>query len=1143
MITQQTAFLYAFLYKASRTTISFLSLGAVLILWGNVHVAHSRQLYVSPTGSASGNGSESSPWDLQTALDQPTQLSAGDTLWIAAGTYVAPLEGFVSVLSGTEAAPIIVRNQSGGRATIDGALHVRGSDTWYWGLEFTTTSAPPSSLLTTQEQNTLIRSGTFRRSNIQADRGGRGNRFINNIIQSNYESVLFSGTKDDDWLYGNIIVQNGRIASNGVAGDAVLVQFDQANGAKMIAENVISNNLANGLLTSGGGFEVKGNVFIANGRDALNRGTGGGQILALELQSVTFRDNFFYVDPQTAREEITHGSLRESTGGSNVRFENNILANGGFSFIRLLGLSFTGNTVGPNAVLDTVWPTDASLGFTYSFDNNHYSNTRFSYSFLSSGGVESVSADTSDAGFQMWRDSLQTGLASGGDLQSDYTTETPTQTLVLVRPNQFETGRANVVIMNWSQQSSIEIPVVGLLQQGAQFSLRRVDDFFGSPLISGTYNGTSPVISSDLLGSLDNTNSVLGVFILINETVNGGNAITPPVLNRSLPGVTINDGGSLSIELEGTSPVFGDQDPLTYSAVSSKPGVATAGVNGSNLIVQSVSAGVTHIAVSANDGTGGISSVGFTVSVVGATEYHVTTSGSPSGDGSLSDPWDLQTALAQPLVVGPGDIISLHRGVYAGSFWGRLVGTKDAPIIVRSFPGEWAVIDIPAQPSFDAFVFGGQHTHYRDFEIRSSDTDKIRFGTGTSTRGEFLKLINLVIHDVATNTFGGRNEVYGSLIYNVGDNSADGQGHDFYVQNDHIDNPTLITDNIIFNPYGFGIHIFAGGTGRMEGIHMTGNVVFGSGVPHIQNYRFDNIIVGGGIINPPDNILLRENMGWIDNLNARSISLGRFNLGANKGVTLIDNYLKGETNFSTAWESISMTGNMFIGPVTGEVDLSQYSNNTYLDQLPVGSKVFIRPNAYEPGRANLVIYNWELGPSVDVDLAGLFDVGTPFEIRNAQNVFGSPLVAGMYDGNLVSVPMQGYEPVQPIGPGLISPDEFTAPEFAVFLVRRSDSGTFVSNETLDPDESIPSQFAIENVFPNPASTSLSVQYQLGEPGDVSMEVVDILGRRLLIAELGRMSPGQHSDTIELGSFPSGVLFLRITSGRRSVVKAFIKVEM
>src|SRR5438132_1714973 len=69
------------------------------------------EFYASPGGSASGDGSVTKPWDLQTALSQPTPVTPGSTIWLRAGRYTggAPRGEFLSKLTGTADAPIVVR--------------------------------------------------------------------------------------------------------------------------------------------------------------------------------------------------------------------------------------------------------------------------------------------------------------------------------------------------------------------------------------------------------------------------------------------------------------------------------------------------------------------------------------------------------------------------------------------------------------------------------------------------------------------------------------------------------------------------------------------------------------------------------------------------------------------------------------------------------------------------------------------------------------------------------------------------------------------------------------------------------------------------------------------------------------------------
>lgn len=65
-------------------------------------------------------------------------------------------------------------------------------------------------------------------------------------------------------------------------------------------------------------------------------------------------------------------------------------------------------------------------------------------------------------------------------------------------------------------------------------------------------------------------------------------------------------------------------------------------------------------------------------------------------------------------------------------------------------------------------------------------------------------------------------------------------------------------------------------------------------------------------------------------------------------------------------------------------------------------QIFIRPNQYEPGRSHIVVYNWALLDQVSIDLktSGLLQ-GQSFEVFDAQNFYGSPLLSGQFTGQPV----------------------------------------------------------------------------------------------------------------------------------------------
>jgi hypothetical protein len=97
--------------------------------------------------------------------------------------------------------------------------------------------------------------------------------------------------------------------------------------------------------------------------------------------------------------------------------------------------------------------------------------------------------------------------------------------------------------------------------------------------------------------------------------------------------------------------------------------------------------------------------------------------------------------------------------------------------------------------------------------------------------------------------------------------------------------------------------------------------------------------------------------------------------------------------------------------------------------------VFVRPNVYEPGRANIIVYNWSRQGSVSVNVANVLQVGDRYEVRNVQDLFGSPLASGTFGGGTITLPMTPVSPPVPVG-FVSSPSPTTGPDFNVFLLTK-----------------------------------------------------------------------------------------------------------
>ncbi len=97
-----------------------------------------------------------------------------------------------------------------------------------------------------------------------------------------------------------------------------------------------------------------------------------------------------------------------------------------------------------------------------------------------------------------------------------------------------------------------------------------------------------------------------------------------------------------------------------------------------------------------------------------------------------------------------------------------------------------------------------------------------------------------------------------------------------------------------------------------------------------------------------------------------------------------------------------------------------------------GTKIFVRPNRYEPGRANIVVYNWDDLSEVAVNVRDIVATGASYEVRNAQDFFAEPVLSGTFKGEALQLPMNGLSTARPMA-ALRTPAA-TGPTFNVFVL-------------------------------------------------------------------------------------------------------------
>jgi hypothetical protein len=590
------------------------------------------------------------------------------------------------------------------------------------------------------------------------------------------------------------------------------------------------------------------------------------------------------------------------------------------------------------------------------------------------------------------------------------------------------------------------------------------------------------------------------------------NAVTLSATAGSNPGST-----AVGLSVSGTP---------TWTAAKTQPWLTLSQTSGSG--AATIAVGATASAMAAGTYTDIItitsnapnspSTVAVTLNVTAATaapalpsngsNWFVSPSGSASGDGTINNPWDIVTAFNQPASVRPGDTIWLRGGKYGAGQYNseiddHLVGTPTAPIIVRAYPKERAIIDAwllvgccDGSPNPAA----GSYTWFWGIEFASYNPNRTSGTSGppewafqynhqaVDVWGAGTKFINCIVHDTA----GGLSvwnapgtELAGNIVFNVGGYGTDrGHGHSFYLQNAA---PSILSvhDNIAFNNFDMGMQAYGSSDAYVQNIQLSGNTVFNSGVLYGQ--LVDNLTLGGGAGGPSGMVV--DSNSFYDTPSANQ---GYGELGflwtprANDAVVTNNYFIGGKQAIDLErWDHLTFRNNK-VYAVSGEETMLilrddqtaanyDHANNQYfgsgrfqiytgcdywpcttspisadfsnwmlltgLDRgstftagAPTGVWTAVRPNTYEPGRANVTVYNWSLSPTVQVDLSNAgIRIGDTYQIRDAENFFNGPIATGTYNGSPVTIPMTNLTVVQPFGV-VPYPPSHTAPQFGVFVV-------------------------------------------------------------------------------------------------------------
>lgn len=376
--------------------------------------------------------------------------------------------------------------------------------------------------------------------------------------------------------------------------------------------------------------------------------------------------------------------------------------------------------------------------------------------------------------------------------------------------------------------------------------------------------------------------------------------------------------------------------------------------------------------------------------VAGEREYFVAPDGKAAQPGTQDAPWDLASVLKSEHEVPPGSVVWLCAGRYVypvrnskeggNGFAVSLGGAPGKPVHVRARPGERVIID-------GGFQLQADHLWIWDLEFQIGDDWRpktpspqgqdtlfpVPTGVLNITGGTGIKIINCLSHHNIMGIGFWKSaisgEVYGCTIYDNGFLGADRpHGPALYTQNES-GTPRLVADNIFAGNFSLPLQLYGSQIDRMvNDFTVEGNILY---APRREAAGRTYALLGGPASR---NIVFRNN----------------FACGYNIKV--------GTTAGQESGGNIIVRGG-YSGPTPEKNSLLPAPSAT---AKPV---VWLRPNKYDPRRANLLVANWALADTVTAELGSFLEPGESYRILSPFDFHGKPLVEGVYDGKPVVIPL------------------------------------------------------------------------------------------------------------------------------------------
>lgn len=219
---------------------------------------------------------------------------------------------------------------------------------------------------------------------------------------------------------------------------------------------------------------------------------------------------------------------------------------------------------------------------------------------------------------------------------------------------------------------------------------------------------------------------------------------------------------------------------------------------------------------------------------------------------------------------------------------------------------------------------------------------------------------------------------------------------------------------------------------------------------------------------------------------------------------------------NNAQEASDIETEVTLGFIHGSTDAPSF----YVNEIPSGTDllngVLAYGESFEYLPADPAVFNFELETAPNVQLG----------------IWQANFNEAIYTGKVISIFASGF----------LNPDQNSAgPEFGLWASLPEGGALIPLNSTTSIND-LPAVLNRVDIFPNPSSERLTIQYELKNNIKMDVELLDMLGKTILTEDLGYQNTGLHQQNIDVSDLSAGFYLLKLQAGNEFFISKFQVVQ-